>query len=78
MQTKFRRHQRVKLLVNPDPEYIEYHTENTDDKEIPIRAGMTGEINMLVSNGQYHVKVLDEKGRELAYVLIAEEYLEAI
>ncbi len=78
MQTKFKRHQKVRLLIDPDPEYVEYHTENTDDKEIPIKKGMIGEINMLLPNGQYHIRVFDEEGRELAYIPMDEDFLEAI
>ncbi|MBS3077803.1 hypothetical protein J4233_06085 [Candidatus Pacearchaeota archaeon] len=77
MQTLFKKHQKVRLLVDPDPEYIEYHTENTDDEQVPIKKGMFGEINMILPNGQYHVKILDGKGREFAYVLMSEEFLEA-
>ncbi len=78
MQTKFKRRQKVKLLQNPDSEYVEYHTENSDGTEIPIIKGMLGRINILLPNGQYHVEVLDENGRELAYVPMAEESLEAV
>jgi hypothetical protein len=78
MQTKFKRHQKVRLLLNPDPEYTEYHTENTDDEQVPIKKGMIGEVNILLPNGQYHVKVFDKNGKELAYVQIPEEYLEVI
>lgn len=76
MQTIFKRHQKVRLLIDPDPEYIEYHTENTNDPEVPIKKGMVGEINTILPNGQYHVKILDEKGRELAYALMSEDFLE--
>jgi hypothetical protein len=78
MQTKFKRHDKVRLLLDPDPEYIEYHTENTGEEQIPIKKGMTGEINIILQNGQYHVKILDDQGKELAYAPMAEEYLERI
>ena len=78
MQTKFKRQQKIRLLSNPDPEYIEYHTENTDDEEIPIEKGMVGKINIILPNGQYHVVITDKKGNELAYVKVDEEELEAI
>ena len=74
MQSKFRRHQKVRLLVDPDKEYIEYYS----DKEVPIKKGMTGKINILLPNGQYHVEIDDEKGEVIAYVLIDEENLEAV
>lgn len=77
MQTLFKRHQKVRLLADPDPEYTEYHTENTQDEQTPIKKGMIGEVNMILPNGQYHVKILDEEGRELAYVLMSEDFLEA-
>ncbi len=75
MQTKFKRHQKVKLLVDPNPEYIEYSEEY---EKSPIKKGMTGEINILLPNGQYHVKILDKKGNVIAYAPLAEEELEAI
>lgn len=82
MQTKFKRHQKVRLLVSPDSEYVEYHTENPENDEsenpIPITKGMTGEINILLSNGKYHVEIFDENGKTLAYAPLAEEELEAI
>lgn len=78
MNPKFKRHDKVRLLVDPDPEFVEYHTENTDDEQTPIKKGMIGEINLLLQNGQYHVKILDDKGRELAYVPMDEDFLEKI
>ena len=80
MQTKFKRHQEVKLLIDPNPEYIEYSTENESEEDIktPIKKGVIGKINTILSNGSYHVEVFDENGESLAYVLIDEEYLEAI
>tara|TARA_Y100000310_G_scaffold345603_1_gene467133 strand:+ start:2545 stop:2784 length:240 start_codon:yes stop_codon:yes gene_type:complete len=78
MQTKFKRGQKVKLKVAPDPEYIEYHTENTGEEKVPITAGMMGKINIILPNGQYHVEILDSEGREFAYAPFDEEFLEAI
>lgn len=78
MQGKFKRHQKVRLLVDPDPEYVEYHTENSGEEIVPIKKGMTGEINMLMQNGQYHVKIFDDDGEEFAYVLVDEDFLEAV
>jgi hypothetical protein len=78
MQTKFKKHQKVRLLIAPDPEYTEYHTENTNDEEIPIKKGTIGIINVILPNGQYHVKIFDNNGKELAYVLMSEEFLEAV
>ena len=74
MQTAFKRHQKVRLLRDPDPEYIEYYT----DEEFQIKKGMDGEINILLPNGQYHVKIIDKKGNELAYVVMDEDGLEAV
>ena len=73
MQTKFKRHQKVKILVLPDPEYIEYR-----DEEIPIKRGMLGEINIILPNGRYHVKILDINGSIIAYAPFSEEDLEAV
>ncbi|MFH1290705.1 MAG: hypothetical protein ABIH92_04835 [Nanoarchaeota archaeon] len=78
MQTLFKRHDKVRLLIDPDPEYIEYHTENTGEEQVPITKGMIGEVNVLLPNGQYHVKILDDEGRELAYVPMDEEFLESV
>ena len=84
MQTKFKRHQKVKLLIDPDPEYIEYHEDEEGNiSEIPIKKGMIGEINILLPNGQYHVEVYSPKSKGetkkiIAYVPMAEDYLEAI
>jgi len=77
MQTKFKRHDRVKILVDVNPEYVEYVEENNSEK-IPIQKGMEGEINIILPNGKYHVKILDKKGNILAYAPIDEEYLELI
>ncbi len=79
MRTKFKRHQKVILLKDPDPEYIEYHNEdNPDFKEIPIKKGMHGKINILLPNGQYHVEIDDENGEIIAYAPMNEEDLEAV
>ncbi len=78
MQTKYKRGQKVKILVSPDPEYVEYHTENSNSEQVPIKPGMTGKINMLLPNGQYHVEIYDENGNELAYAPFDEDSLEAI
>ena len=77
MQTKFKRHQEVKLLRNPDVEYIEYSQEYSESKP-PIIKGMKGKINMLLPDGQYHVEILDENGETLAYVPVSEEDLQEI
>ena len=71
MQTKFKRHQKVKILIAPNPEFIEY-----SDEEVPIERGMIGKINMLLPNGQYHIAVLDKEGNVIAYVPANEEDLE--
>lgn len=75
MQTKFKRHQSVKLLTDPNPEYIEYYS----DDETPIKKGAIGKINILLPNGQYHVAIINKKTKEvIAYVEIPEESLEKI
>lgn len=81
MQTKFKRRQSIILLKDADPDYVEYHDEDepgSDFKEIPIKKGMKGRINILLPNGQYHVEILDEKGNTIAYAPFDEEDLEAI
>ena len=75
MQTKFKRHQKVKLLTNPLPDDTEPH----QDPPVQITSGMKGEVNLILQNGQYHIKVLsDDKKEILAYVAMDEENLEAI
>ena len=78
MQTKFKRHQGVRLVRDPDPEYIEYHTELSDEEQVPIKKGMKGKVNIILPNGQYHVEILDKKGNTLAYVAVDEDSLEAV
>ena len=78
MNTKFKRHQEVRILRAPDPEYVEYHNEDQIGfQELPILKGMKGKINILLPNGQYHVEILDKKGNILAYAPFNEEDLEA-
>ena len=72
MQTKFKRHEKVRLLADPNPEFTEYYSE----KEEPIRKGMLGEINVILPNGEYHIKIVDKEGNTIAYVEMSEEYLE--
>ena len=74
MQTRFKRHQKVRLLIDPDPEYIEYY----GDESIPIKKGMIGKINILLPNGKYHIEVIDEAEEAIAYIPMAEENLEAL
>lgn len=74
MQTKFKRHDKVKLLTDPDEEYIEPYK----DPPVPIKRGMTGTINILLPNGRYHVRVQDKNDEEIAYVVMDEESLEKI
>jgi len=79
MQTLLKQHDKVKLLVDPDPEYIEYDTEVESQGQHPeIKKGMLGEINMILPNGQYHVKVFNSEGKEIAYVPMDEQFLEQI
>tara|TARA_Y100000310_G_scaffold345811_1_gene470317 strand:+ start:3763 stop:3999 length:237 start_codon:yes stop_codon:yes gene_type:complete len=77
MQTKFKKHQNVKLLRNPNPEYIEYSPEYSESP-IPITKGMSGKINLILPNGQYHVEILDSDSTTVAYVKVDEEEMEAI
>jgi hypothetical protein len=84
MQTKFKRHDKVKILILPDEEYIEYHDESSDSQiqgdENPskVQVGMYGRINILLPNGQYHVEILDSEGKTIAYAPMPEEALEKI
>ncbi len=72
MNTKFKRHQKVKLLLSPLEKDIEPYAE-----EKPcIKKGMIGEVNMILPNGQYHILIRDEKGTKIAYVVMDEEAME--
>ena len=77
MQLKFKRHQKVKIVRVPDPEYVEYHETEIKEK-VPIKPGMSGEINVILSNGKYHVEIFDESGKSIAYAPFDEESLEAV
>jgi len=78
MQFKFKKHQRVKILVSPDAEYVEYHTENSNVKDSKIIPGMKGKINVILPNGKYHVEILDDNEKEFAYAPFDEDQLESI
>lgn len=76
MQTKLKRGEKVVLLSDPEPEYVEYHNEDDPDfKEVPIKKGMKGRINILLPNGKYHVEILDNDGATIAYAPMDEENL---
>jgi len=74
MQTQFKRHQKVKLLVTPKEDDVEPYA----DPPQKIKAGMIGKINILLPNGRYHIKIEDDDGEEVAYVAMDEEQLEAV
>lgn len=74
MYFKFKRHDKVKLLSAPDPEYTEYYSE----EEKPILAGALGTVNVILPNGKYHIRIEDENQEESAYVVMDEESLQAI
>lgn len=79
MQTKFKRHQPIILLRDPNPEYIEYHSDIGEEGEKPIiKKGMRGKINMILPNGKYHVQIEDSKGSMIAYAEVEEEEIEPI
>ena len=77
MQTKFTRHEMVRILADPDSEYIEYSADY-DEEQPRIKKGMTGKINIILPNGQYHVEILDDKGEVIAYIPMPEEFLERV
>lgn len=72
MDTKFKRHQKVKILVTPREEDIELYS----DSPYNIKPGTIGFINILLPNGRYHVRIEDNEGNEIAYVAMDEEQLE--
>lgn len=71
MQTRFKRHEKVRLLSAPREEDIERYEDNAK-----ISSGVIGTINMLLPNGRYHVKIEDKEGNEMAYIAMDEEQLE--
>ena len=77
MQTKFKRGQMVKLLIEPDEEFVEYN-EAEDISSFSIKKGMSGKVNILLPNGRYHVAILDKNGNIMAYAPFDEESLEAV
>lgn len=77
MRTQFKKGQKVKIVIVPDSEYIEYHTENTGHEQTSIKAGMKGKVNVILPNGRYHVLIFDEDGKELAYAPFDEDALES-
>ena len=74
MNTKFKRHQKVKLLFVP----LEKDIEPYIDENPEITKGMIGEVNVILPNGQYHILIRNEKEEKIAYVVMDEESLEAI
>ena len=74
MNTKFKRHQPVRLLSNPREQDIEPYADPPQE----IKKGATGTINIILPNGRYHVRISDKKGTEIAYVAMDEEKLEAV
>jgi len=79
MNTKFKRHQEVEIVNSPNKEYVEYHNEDDPKfKEIPIKAGMKGKINIILPNGKYHVEIFDSKGNILAFAPFDEEDLKEL
>jgi len=76
MHFKFKRHQKVRVLNSPNKEYIEYSPSIDEANQPPIKKGTIGTINMILSNGQYHVELFNEKNELIAYALFSEEELE--
>jgi len=73
MNTKYKRHEKVKLLIDPLEEDLEYYT-NPPEK---IKAGMFGKINVILPNGKYHVEVIENK-KTIAYAVMDEDQIELI
>ena len=71
MQFKFKRHQSVVLKSPPHPDYTEWYEDPQS-----IKPGTKGKINLILSNGRYHVQILDDKGETMAYAAMDEEQLE--
>ncbi len=74
MQTKFKRHQPVRILVAPLGSDVEPYA----GPPAKIKAGMKGKINIILPNGQYHVAITNDKGEIIAYIALDEDQIEAI
>ena len=72
MNTKFKRHDKVKLLISP----LETDIESYEEETRTIKKGTIGEVNMILSNGRYHILIKNKKGEKLAYAVADEEALE--
>ena len=72
---QYKRHQLVRLKSIPNAEYIEYHEGHEEEQ---IHSGMKAKINLIMSNGQYHVEIFNEKDELIAYALMHEEELEEV
>ena len=73
MNTLFKRHQMVKIKRVPLASDVEWYAD-----EQPLMKNMTGKINILLSNGSYHVELHDAKGIVLGYMICSEDDLEAM
>jgi len=78
MNTKYKRHQNVKLLRNPNVTDIEPYQEDEEDEFPEIKKGAVGEVNIILPNGNYHILIRDKKGNKLAYIVMDEDSLEAV
>ncbi|MEK6855996.1 MAG: hypothetical protein AABX66_02440 [Nanoarchaeota archaeon] len=76
MQTIFKRHQLVKILVSPDKEFIEQAGE--EETPVEIKKGMTGKINMILPDGKYHVAIIDQTGKVIAYAPFDQDALATV
>ncbi|MGV8142155.1 MAG: hypothetical protein ACP5NS_00795 [Candidatus Pacearchaeota archaeon] len=72
MNTKFKRHDKVKLLISP----LASDIESYDEENVKVAKGTIGEVNTLLSNGRYHILIKNEKGDKVAYVVVDEEALD--
>ena len=72
MNYKFRKHQIVKIKFLPNAEYIEYSPEHEGEE---IKKGMLGKINIILSNGKYHVEIMNN-GEIIAYAPFDEDQIE--
>ena len=72
MNTKFKRGDKVKILISP----LETDIESYEEETHTIKKGTIGEINLLLPNGRYHILIKNKKGEKLAYAVVDEEALE--
>ncbi len=61
-------------MITPFKEDIEAYEEENPS----IKKGMTGEVNMILPNGRYHILMKGKNEKKIAYVVADEEVLKEV